>query len=49
MSNMYLNREKCTDLVIFWSHTQIDKKKNGSGIMLRMVPIWYNLKMCTNL
>ena len=23
-----LNREKCTDLVRFWSHTQIDKKNS---------------------
>ena len=44
-----LNREKCTDLVLFWSHTQIDKKKTiGSAIMMRMVPIWYNYKMCTD-
>ena len=45
-----LNREKCTDLVLFWSHTQIYKKKTiGSVIMMRMVPIWYNFKMCTDL
>ena len=44
-----LNREKCTDLVHFWSDTHIDGKTIGSDIMMRMVPIWYNLKMCTNL
>ena len=49
MSNMTLNREKCTDLVHFWSHTQTDEKAIGSGIMMRMVPIWYNFKMCTDL
>ena len=38
-----LNREKCTDLVYFWSHTQIYEKTIGS------VPIWYNFKMCTDL
>ena len=44
-----LNREKCTDLVYFWSHTQIDVKTNGSFITMRMVPIWYNFKMCADL
>ena len=43
------NLEKCTDLVLFWSHTQIDEKTIGSVIMMRMVPIWYNFKMCTDL
>ena len=44
-----LNHEKCTDLVYFWSHTQIYEKTIGSVIMMRMVPIWYNFKMCTDL
>ena len=44
-----LNREKCTDLVLFWSHTQIHEKTISSVIMMRMVLIWYNFKMCTNL
>ena len=35
-----LNREKCTDLVHLWSHTQIQEKTIGSGIMMRMLPIW---------
>ena len=40
------NRQKCTDLVHFWSHTQIEEKTVGSGIMMRMLPIWYNFKVC---
>ena len=44
-----LNLEKCTDLVLFWSHTQLDEKTIGSVMMMRMVPIWYNFKMCTDL
>ena len=52
MSNRPLctsNLEKCTDLVLFWSHTQIDEKTIGSVIVMRMVSIWYNFKMCTDL
>ena len=44
-----LNLEKCTDLVLFWSHTQIDEKTISTVIMMRMEPIWYNFKMCNNL
>ena len=29
--------------------TQIEEKTIGSGIMMRMLPIWYNFKMCTDL
>ena len=28
-----LNHEKCTDLVLFWLHTQIDKKKKQSVVL----------------
>ena len=40
-----LNRSKCTELVLFWSQTQIDKKTIGNGIMMRMLLIWYNFEM----
>ena len=43
------NRYECTDLVHFWSHTHIEEKQIGSGIMKRMLLIWYNLKMCNDL
>ena len=49
MSICTSNLEKCTDLVLFWLHTQIDKNTIGSGIMMRMLPILYNFKMCTDL
>ena len=46
---LYQKTEKCTDLVLFVSQTQIDKKKQSVVLMMRMVPIWYNFKMCTDL
>ena len=49
MSNMYLKSLEMYRLVLFWSHTQIEEKTMGSGIMMRMLPIWYNFKMCTDL
>ena len=49
MCKCTLNLEKCTDLVLFWSHTQIDEKIISRVIMMRMTPIWYNFKKCTNL
>ena len=47
--NMYLKSLEMYRFGTFWSHTQIDEKNISSGIMMRMVPIWYNFKMCTDL
>ena len=47
--NMYLKSSGMYRFGTFLvAHTNT-RKKIGSGIMMRMLPIWYNFKMCTNL
>ena len=47
--NMYLKSSGMYRFGTFLSHTQIQEKNIGSGIIMRMLPIWYNFKMCTDL
>ena len=40
---------KCQYVPEIVSNVQIDEKKIGSVVMMRMVPFWYHFKMCTDL